>query len=123
MVNDAPLQFDLAMTSWEVLLNVCQLAPSLTASYQTALATYCRLRVRESADICWGSMEKKLLGAVRGEVGAKGKSPSDLVTSYLNCRLALATLYLHRGEVGHLLTEREGGELCLFCRLTDAGKN
>lgn len=114
------MQFGLALTCLEVLLNVCQLPPSL---YQTALATYCRLGVRESADICWGTMEKKLLGAVRGEVGGRGRSPSDLVTSFLNCRLALATIYLHRGEVSGLLSGRERGELCLFCRLTDAGKN
>lgn len=122
-----PIQFDLALKSLGVLLNVYQPAPSLIASYQNALSTYCQLGVREGADICWGTMERRLLEAVRGEVGGKGRggrSTSDLVTSYLKCRLALATLYLHRGEVGGLsLAEGQGGELCSLYRLTEAGQS
>lgn len=121
-----PLQFELALKSLGFLLNIYQLTPSLTASYQSALATYCQLGVREGADICWGTMERRLLGAVRGEVGEKGRggrSTSHLTTSYLKCRLALATLYLHRGEVGDGLSEGQDGELCSLLRLTGAGQS
>lgn len=127
VMDYVPLQFNLALKSLEVILNIYQPTPSLTASYQTALATYCLLGVREGADICWGTIEKRLLGAVRGEVGGKGRgvrSTSHLVTSYLKCRLALATLYLHRGEVGgQSLAEGQGGELSSLFRLTGAGQS
>ena len=63
------------------------------------------------ADFPLETVEEKLLGAVREESGGRGRGRggrggSELHTSYLSCRLALASLYLHRGEVrmDHALT-------------------
>ena len=82
-------------------------APPLIATYQTALATYCHLGVRRGscvADFPLETVEECLLRAVREESGGRGRGrggrgASELHTSYLSCHLALASLYLHRGEV------------------------
>ena len=113
------LQFELAFKSLGVLVNIYQQSPtpSLTASYQTALAAHCELLgVCGGSDISCGTAEDMLLGAVRDEAGGKGRvgrGATDLVISYLSCRLALATLYLHRGEVRvHLHWGRKLNAVC-----------
>ena len=77
--------------------------PSLTASYQTALAAYCQLGVcrgpHSTQDFPWDTVEESLLAAVREEGGGRGTGAGELRASYLRCRLALAALHLYRGEV------------------------
>ena len=69
------------------------------AAYQTALARYCQLGVEWGPEIPRGAVEKSLLGAVRDEARGKGRGGSEVTASYLSSRLALASLYLHQGEV------------------------
>ena len=89
-------------------MKIYQRSPStsLTAAYQSALAEYCQLGLqggRGVGDFPWGVLRKSLLGAVREEGGGVrgrgGRGGSDGAASYLSCRLALASLYLHTKEV------------------------
>ena len=81
--------------------------PSLTASYQRALAHYCQLGVH-GADVPWGSLEKSLQGAVREEAGVRGRAAAELQASFLSCRLALAARRLSQGKVSCTASEGTG---------------